>query len=138
MTLIFRISISLATRSLPFLTRARSSRNSALLLKICRHDDLNIVTVLQFHYTAVQLNRLPWRQFVTQPNPAATALMTKMLIAESDCPKVKAQCLRLLVTLKLTPGKAELIYVFIESYLKLTAAENHIYEQELGEIGTSH
>jgi len=64
--------------------------------------------------------------------------MTKMLIAESDCPKVKAQCLRLLVTLKLTPEKAELIYVFIESYLKLTAAENYIYEQELGEIGTSH
>jgi predicted transposase YdaD len=36
-----------------------------------------------------------------------------------------------LLTLKLTPEKAELIYVFIESYLQLTAEENKIYEREM-------
>jgi len=90
--------------------------------------------VLQFRYTAIQLNRLPWRKFVAQPNPVATALMTRMQIREADRPKVKAECLRLLVTLKLTPEKAELIYVFIESYLKLTADENFIYEREISKL----
>jgi len=80
-------------------------------------------TVLQFYYTVIQLNRLPWRRYLKQPNPAATALMTKMQIPAGDRPKVKAECLRLLATLKLTPEKAELIYVFIERYLKLTSAE---------------
>jgi len=91
-------------------------------------------TVLQFNYTAIQLNRLPWRKFVAQPNPVATALMTRMQIREADRPKVKAECLRLLVTLKLTPDKAELIYVFIENYLKLNADENRIYEREISKL----
>ena len=91
-------------------------------------------TVLQFNYTVIQLNRLPWRKFVAQPNPVATALMTRMQIREADRPKVKAECLRLLVTLKLTPEKAEPIYVFIESYLKLNAEENRIYERELSKF----
>ena len=30
-------------------------------------------SVLDFRYTVIQLNRLPWRAFVRQPNPAATA-----------------------------------------------------------------
>ena len=33
-------------------------------------------SVLRFEYTVIQLNRLSWRQFVQQPNPAATALMS--------------------------------------------------------------
>jgi len=74
---------------------------------------------------------MPWRQYIDQPNPAATALMTKMQIAPGDRPKVKAQCLRLMTTLRLSLDKAELIYVFVESYLRLTAEENRIFEQEL-------
>jgi hypothetical protein len=92
------------------------------------------LTVLQFRYRVIQLNRIPWRRFVKQPNPVATALMTKMQIPVGDRPKVKAQCLRLLATLKLTPDNAELIYVFIDSYLELTSAENRIFERELARI----
>jgi hypothetical protein len=88
-------------------------------------------TVLQFHCTVIQLNRLLWRRFVKQPNPAATALTTKMQIAVEDRPKVKAECLRLLATLKLAAKKAELIYVFLERYLKLTSEVKQIYEHEM-------
>ena len=42
--------------------------------------------------------------------------------------------MRLLGTLKLTPDKAELIYVFIDGYLKLTPEENKIYERELAKL----
>ena len=35
-------------------------------------------TVLKFEYTVIQLNRLPWRRFVRQENPVASALMAKM------------------------------------------------------------
>ena len=88
-------------------------------------------TVLQFNYTVIQLNRLSWRRFIKQPNPAATALMTRMQIPAGQRPKVKAECMRLISTLKLDPDKAELIYAFLDTYLELTAEENKIYEGEL-------
>jgi hypothetical protein len=37
--------------------------------------------VLAFSFEAIQLNRLNWRDFLTQPNPVAAALMSKMRIA---------------------------------------------------------
>jgi len=69
--------------------------------------------VLRFEYAVVQLNRLPWRRFVRQENPVASALMAKMRMRVSDRPKVKAQCLRLLASLRLDPARATLIGVFI-------------------------
>jgi len=50
--------------------------------------DLN---VLEFQFAAIQLNRLSWRDFITQPNPVAAALMAKMNIAPSERPQVKAE-----------------------------------------------
>lgn len=91
-------------------------------------------TVLKFNYTVIQLNRLRWRDFLDQPNPVATALMTQMQVAHEDRPKVKVECLHLLATLKLNPAKSRIIGVFIESYLKLKAAENMLYEQVLAEL----
>jgi hypothetical protein len=71
--------------------------------------------ILNFRYKVIQLNRLPWRKFLKQPNPAATALMTKMKIAPGERAKVKSECLRLLLTLKLDPARSELIWTFAES-----------------------
>ena len=88
-------------------------------------------TVLRFEYAVIQLNRLPWRRFVTQQNPVASALMAKMRIAPQDRPKVKAQCLRMLASLKLDPARATLIGGFVDSYLKLTAQEMKQYEREI-------
>ncbi len=86
-------------------------------------------TVLRFEYAVIQLNRLPWRRYVTQENPVASALMAKMRMAPKDRPKVKAQCLRLLAGLKLDPARATLIGGFIDSYLRLTAQEMRQYER---------
>lgn len=60
--------------------------------------------------------------------------MAKMKIATEDRPKVKAQCLRLLVTLRLNPAKMQLIWGFVESYLNLSRQEEQIFDEEIAEI----
>lgn len=93
--------------------------------------------VLDFSFRAIQLNRLNWRDYVRNPNPVASALMAKMRIAPEDRPKVKLECLRMLVTLKLDKARATLISSFMDSYLKLTSAENAVYNQQLQAIEPS-
>ncbi|AFZ27036.1 Putative transposase, YhgA [Cylindrospermum stagnale PCC 7417] len=88
--------------------------------------------VLRFNYRVVQLNQLNWRDFLRFPNPVASALMSKMDIAPLERPKVKAECLRLLVTLKLNPAKMQLISGFIDTYLKLNLVEEQEFQTELG------
>jgi hypothetical protein len=87
--------------------------------------------VLEFNYQVVQLNRLNWRDFLNQPNPVASALMAKMNIAEKERAKVKAECLRLLITLKLNPAKMQLISGFIDTYLNLNPVEEIQFQQEI-------
>jgi predicted transposase/invertase (TIGR01784 family) len=77
------------------------------------------------------LNRLNWRDFIDRPNPVAAALMAKMKIAPKDRPKVKAECLRLLVTLKLNPAKTALISQFVDTYLRLNAKEEQMFQTEI-------
>lgn len=91
-------------------------------------------SVLQFNYRMIQLNRLNWRDFLDRPNPVATALMAKMNIAPVDRPRVKAQCLRLLVTLKLDPARMQLISGFVDTYLKLTPEEETTFTLEISDI----
>ena len=90
--------------------------------------------VLRFKYRVVQLNRLPWRRFVNSDNPIGSALMAKMKIAERDRPKVKAECLRLMVTLQLNRAKMKLIASFVDAYLNLTDAEDKRFNQSLAEV----
>ena len=90
--------------------------------------------VLEFNYRVLQLNQLNWRDFLSQPNPVASALMAKMQIATEERPKVKAECLRLLVTLKLDPAKMQLISGFIDTYLNLDESEEQVFQTELGTI----
>ncbi|MGL6344541.1 MAG: Rpn family recombination-promoting nuclease/putative transposase [Waterburya sp.] len=92
--------------------------------------------VLNFDYEIVQLNRLNWRDFLQQKNPVAAALMSKMKIDPIDRPTVKAQCLRLLVTLKLDSAKMQLISGFVDSYLRLNANEEALFQSELGTMET--
>jgi hypothetical protein len=87
--------------------------------------------VLRFHYRVVQLNRLSWRKFVNKPNPVASALMAKMKIAPRDRPKVKAECLRLMLTLRLNPGRMRLIASFVDAYLNLSESEDRVFQQTL-------
>ena len=87
--------------------------------------------VLNFNYEIVQLNRLNWRDFLQQRNPVAAALMAKMKIDEKDRPQVKAECLRLMVTLKLDSAKMYLISGFIDTYLDLSQQEELIFQSQL-------
>ncbi len=87
--------------------------------------------VLTFNYQVVQLNQLNWRDFLSQSNPVASALMAKMQIAPEDRAKVKAQCLRLLVTLKLDPARMQLISGFIDTYLPLNDLEETVFQSQL-------
>jgi predicted transposase/invertase (TIGR01784 family) len=87
--------------------------------------------VLEFNYQIVQLNQLNWRDFLNQRNPIASALMAKMQIAPEDRPRVKAECLRLLVTLRLNPAKMQLIAGFIDTYLNLAQDEEKLFQSQL-------
>jgi hypothetical protein len=90
--------------------------------------------VLNFDYEIVQLNRLNWRDFLQQQNPVAAALMAKMKIDQRDRPKVKAECLRLMVTLKLDSARMYLISGFVDTYLDLNSQEEVIFQSELSTI----
>jgi flagellar biosynthesis/type III secretory pathway protein FliH len=57
-----------------------------------------------------------------------------MNIAPADRPKVKAECLRLLVTLKLNPAKMQLISGFIDTYLRLNQIEEEKFAAEIGSL----
>jgi predicted transposase YdaD len=90
--------------------------------------------VLEFNFATVQLNRLNWRDYIHQPNPVAAALMAKMKIAKSDRPKVKAECLRLLVTLRLDPAKTRLVSKFVDTYLYLNGSEEGVFQAEVDKM----
>ncbi|NJL39753.1 MAG: DUF4351 domain-containing protein [Leptolyngbyaceae cyanobacterium RM2_2_4] len=90
--------------------------------------------VLEFNFAAIQLNRLNWRDFLNQQNPVAAALMAKMQIAPADRPKVKAECLRILTTLRLDAAKTRLISGFVDTYLRLTKAEEQLFAEEIGKL----
>jgi hypothetical protein len=92
--------------------------------------------VLNFDYKIVQLNSLNWRNFLQQKNPIAAALMSKMKIDPKERPIVKAQCLRLLVTLKLDPAKMQLISGFVDTYLRLNSDEEALFQSQLGTMET--
>lgn len=91
--------------------------------------------VLNFNFTSIQLNQLSWRDFLNQQNPIAAALMAKMKIQPIDRPKVKAECLRLLATLKLDPARTRLISGFVDTYLTLNVAEEQTFQTELDRMG---
>ena len=92
------------------------------------------MTVLVFKFRVIQLNRLDWRDFVNRPNPVAAALMARMRVAPEDRPRVKLQCLRLLATLKLDRARMQLISGFVDSYLRLNAQEQQMFDSDLAAI----
>lgn len=94
-------------------------------------DDLK---VMEFNFLAIQLNRLSWRDYLSQRNPVAAALMAKMRIDPADRPKVKAECLRLLATLKLDSARTRLISGFVDTYLTLSETEVQVFQEEIGRL----
>ncbi|MBD1924239.1 DUF4351 domain-containing protein [Microcoleus sp. FACHB-831] len=97
--------------------------------------DFPQLKVLEFNFTTIQLNQMNWRDFLQQRNPVAAALMAKMKIQPEERPKVKAECLRLLATLKLDPARMRLISGFVDTYLRLDTREEAAFEVELDRMG---
>lgn len=95
------------------------------------------LNVLDFNFAAIQLNQLSWRDYLTQQNPVAAALMSKMNIAVEERPQVKAECLRLLLTLKLDPARMQLISGFFDVYLNLNEQENQTFKSTVDRMGLS-
>ncbi|QSJ21091.1 Rpn family recombination-promoting nuclease/putative transposase [Nostoc sp. UHCC 0702] len=93
------------------------------------------LNMLEFQFAAIQLNRLSWRDFLTQPNPVAAALMAKMNIPIEERPLVKAECLRLLATLKLDPARMQLISGFVDTYLRLDDAQKQVFKAAISTMG---
>jgi hypothetical protein len=91
--------------------------------------------ILEFNYRAIQLNRLHWRQFLSQANPVAAALMAKMDFKVEERAKVKLECLRMLATLSLDPARIELISGFVDTYLRLNQREEQQFAKELKQAG---
>jgi flagellar biosynthesis/type III secretory pathway protein FliH len=89
---------------------------------------------LEFNFKSIQLNRLNWRDFLSQPNPVAAALMSKMRITPEDRPRVKVECLRLLATLQLDSARTRLISGFVDTYLRLNAIETQAFQAEIAKI----
>ncbi|GAA6617887.1 hypothetical protein NUACC26_036980 [Scytonema sp. NUACC26] len=58
-----------------------------------------------------------------------------MRIAPEDRARVKAECLRLLATLRLDPARTKLISGFVDTYLELNASEEQVFQRELDSMG---
>ncbi|MEH2027543.1 Rpn family recombination-promoting nuclease/putative transposase [Nostoc sp.] len=91
--------------------------------------------VLKFQFAAIQLNRISWRDYLIQQNPIAAALMAKMNISQEERPQVKAECLRLLTTLRLDPARMQLISGFIDTYLNLNETEEQTFKAAISTMG---
>ena len=90
--------------------------------------------VMDFNFLTIQLNRLDWKAFLTQPNPVAAALMAKMEIDPEDRPRVKVECLRMIANLKLDKARTFLISGFIDNYLRLNPIEQQQFQVEIDKI----
>ena len=60
--------------------------------------------------------------------------MARMQVHPADRPRVKLECLRLLVRLRLEPRKSQTIEKFIDNYLTLNAEEEDTFQQQLQEL----
>jgi len=90
--------------------------------------------VLQFNYRVIQLRRLNWRDYAGIVNPVAGVLLVKMGMAKAERPEVRPASLRTLPPLHLNPARQELILGFINTYLKLTTAEEARFQAELAQL----
>ncbi|MBD2473006.1 hypothetical protein [Nostoc sp. FACHB-145] len=61
--------------------------------------------------------------------------MAKMNIPKQERPFVKAECLRLLATLKLDPARMQLISGFVDTYLRLDDTEKQVFQAAISTMG---
>lgn len=89
---------------------------------------------LRFTFMPVQLRQLPWREYVNRPNALAVALAAKMGYARDERPRVKAECIRRLVLMKLDEAEEHLLLEFVGTYLRLDEREELEYNSFVGRL----
>lgn len=94
------------------------------------------IEINRFQYSVVQLNQLRWSDYLNHPNPVASALMSKMQVAPQDRLKVKLECIKMLLSLKLNRSKTGFVATFVDSYLELNPQEEQAFDAELEKIVT--
>jgi hypothetical protein len=73
---------------------------------------------------------MSWKDYLAHANPVSAALMTLMGVENQDRVRVKMECLRMLVKLRLDRKKMRFISGFIDNYLRLNAQEALIFTKE--------
>jgi predicted transposase YdaD len=91
--------------------------------------------VVEFHFHAIQLNQLDWRNFLHSDNPVAAALMTRMNVAKKDRPRVKLEALKSIASQRLDPARTEVVSYFVDTILPLDAAEQQEFDERLEAAG---
>jgi hypothetical protein len=89
------------------------------------------LTVLEFRYRVIQLNRMDWRGYLRSDNPVASALMTRMNVARKDRPRVKLEALKNIGLLGLNPAAAQVASWFVDNTLPLDAGEQQEFDEHL-------
>lgn len=86
--------------------------------------------VLIFRFHQIVLKHLSWREYIKHPNPVSAALMALMGVKDNERVRVKMECFRMLVNLRLDRKKMRFIFGFIDNYLRLNAEELLIFTKE--------
>lgn len=60
--------------------------------------------------------------------------MARMRIPDGERVRVKLECLRLIVTLKLDPARTRLLSAFVDTYLRFTGEEQTLFEREVQSV----
>lgn len=93
--------------------------------------ELADLRVMEFHYRAIQLNRMDWRNYLQSDNAAASALMTRMNVERKDRPRVKLEALKNIGLLGLNPAVSRVAGWFVDSTLPLDQAEQDEFDARL-------
>ena len=82
----------------------------------------------------VQLNQLQWRDYLENPNPLATALLTRMQVAPHERRAVKAACMAYLMRLPISAKRRRILRQFLEVYLPLQPEEERLLRAVLPDL----
>ncbi|MBM3738007.1 MAG: DUF4351 domain-containing protein [Acidobacteria bacterium] len=79
--------------------------------------------VMSFKFRVVQLNRLDWRDYEGCGNPVAYGFMSQMRMMAEERKLVKLESLRSTLALGLDPARTQLIFGYVNTYLRLKPEE---------------
>jgi len=92
------------------------------------------MSVLDFHFLTLELNKHKWQDYIQSKNPVAAALLSKMGYQKKERVQVKLEFLRMLVRMELDPARMTLLTGFFETYLILNEEEERKLEEEMGKV----